>query len=387
MKTILPILPTAGSTTDGRVNQRVVNHYLSLAYLTRGYKNYGDASDFANAKSYATAAINGQGLTLKFSGNNATKGVFWPGNEKNAEIIFSVQYSSGSLSAATNGNSQASYYGAYLGGSEANPITGTNPGDGTPYENTKLQPTSKLYKLLSADASDTRFGDTFMQSVNGITTTGLSFYSFFAITPLATKIMFYYPNPALPFDEATWRAADPTNRTVTTIKLAGIDFANWANIAGADKQFPCVKKFSDPSSKATFNTKSSTRDIFLARLAETYLIRAEAEFKLGDAANITAATADINIVRVRSNATPITSSDVTIDYVLDERARELTGEYQRWEDLARTGTLTTRVPGNNPRVPTAASMNGSDGNPKLLRPIPQNAIAVNAATITQNPGY
>ena len=385
MKSALDNLPAAGATPDGRVNKRVVNHFLSLVYLTRGYKSYAESDDFANAKAYATTAINGQGLTLKFIGtgtNATTKGVFWPGNEKNTEVLFSVQYSSASLSAATNGNSQAFYYGAYLGGPESNNASM----DGSPYMNTKLQPTAKLYALLSADPSDTRFGDTFMQSVLG-NGSALSFYSFFATAPLASKVMFYYPNPGVAFDEAAWRAADPTNRTATVIKPAGTNYANWADLAGLDKQFPCIKKFSDPSSKASFSTKSSTRDIFLARLAETYLIRAEAEFKLGDATNMSAAAADINVVRARSNATAITSADVTINYILDERARELAGEYQRWEDLARTGTLTTRVPGNNPRVATDAVMKGNDGNYKLLRPIPQNAIAANQATVAQNPGY
>lgn len=383
MKIALANLPAAGATPDGRVNKRVVNHFLALVYLTRGYQSFAESDDFTNAKAYATAAINGQALsTIKFSGTAANKGVFWPGNEKNAEILFSVQYSSASLSAATNGNSQAFYYGAYLGGPESNNATM----DGSPYMNTKLQPTAKLYALLSADANDTRFGDTFMQNVYG-NGTALSFYSFFATAPLATKIMFYYPNPGVAFDEAAWRAADATNRTATVVKPAGTNYANWADLAGLDKQFPCIKKFSDPSSKSSFSTKSSTRDIFLARLAETYLIRAEAEFKLGDATNMTAATADINVVRSRSNATAITSADVTIDYILDERARELAGEYQRWEDLARTGTLTTRVPGNNPRVATSAIMKGSDGNFKVLRPIPQNAIAANQASVSQNPGY
>lgn len=150
-----------------------------------------------------------------------------------------------------------------------------------------------------------------------------------------------------------------------------------------DKEYPCVKKFSDPDQP--FNTTGSRRDIFLARLAETYLIRAEAYIKLGG--KLTEAKNDINVVRTRAGATAITEANATIDYVLDERAREFAGEYNRWNDLKRTGKLVSYVTANNPDVPSDATMKGNDGNYKILRPIPQDAIGLNSATITQNPGY
>ena len=372
MKTALAALP---ATAVNRVNQRVVNHYLSLVYLTRGYETYGSPSDFQSSVEYATAAINNQGLTLPFDGKT---GIFFPGNEKNAEIIFAVQYSSTSLANVTSGNSQASSFGAYLGGSDG------AVNDGMTYMNTKLKPTMRLYNLLSADANDKRFAGTFMQELYGVVATGkCSFYSYFKKydTRNDLEVLMYYPKPGqTQADVDAWKAINPAKRSATTIKFPGTN--NWEK-NDLDKDYPCIKKFSDPD--APFNTTASRRDIFLARLAETYLIRAEAYIKMG--AKQTEAKNDINVVRTRAGAATINESEATIDYILDERAREFAGEYNRWYDLKRTGKLVQYVSAYNPDVPSEANMKGSDGQYKVLRPIPQDAIGLNSATVVQNPGY
>jgi len=92
-------------------------------------------------------------------------------------------------------------------------------------------------------------------------------------------------------------------------------------------------------------------------------------------------------VRTRASASLITESDASIDYILDERAREFAGEYNRWYDLKRTGRLVQYVSNYNPDVPSESYMMGEDGYYKILRPIPQDAIGLNTATIKQNPGY
>lgn len=372
MKAALSALP---ATAANRVNQRVVNHYLSLVYLTRGYETFGTPADFQSAVDYATSAINNQALTLPFDGKT---GIFFPGNEKNAEIIFSVQYSSTSLVNVTSGNSQASSFGAYLGGADG------AVNDGMTYMNTKLKPTMRLYNLLSADANDKRFAGTFMQELYGVVSTGkCSFYSYFKKfdTRNDLEVLMYYPRPgAVQADVDAWKAINPSKRSATTIKFAGTN--NWEK-NDLDKDYPCIKKFSDPD--APFNTTASRRDIFLARLAETYLIRAEAYIKLGT--KQTEAKNDINVVRTRAGAASITEASATVDYILDERAREFAGEYNRWYDLKRTGKLVQYVSTYNPDVPSESNMKGNDGKYKILRPIPQDAIGLNSATITQNPGY
>jgi starch-binding outer membrane protein, SusD/RagB family len=81
-------------------------------------------------------------------------------------------------------------------------------------------------------------------------------------------------------------------------------------------------------------------DWYVFRLAETYLIRAEAYFwknQLGLAAN------DINIVRQRANAVPISAAAVTIDYIFDERARELYLEEKRHDEMARVSFIMAKL--------------------------------------------
>jgi hypothetical protein len=94
------------------------------------------------------------------------------------------------------------------------------------------------------------------------------------------------------------------------------------------------------------------------------------------------AAADINLVRARANARPVDAASVNIDYLLDERARELVGEEPRRLTLARLGKLYERVVKYN-----AVSKNSIKPFHNLL-PIPQTAIDANAgAVLKQNEGY
>ena len=132
------------------------------------------------------------------------------------------------------------------------------------------------------------------------------------------------------------------------------------------------------------------RDIYAMRLAETYLLRAEAYLGKGDKGN---AAADINVIRSRANARLITSADASLDYILDERARELFSEEFRTCTLMRLGILYERtkkysmiLKGDGSIVPSNASLTIQPHN--NLWPIPQNSIDMNGgAILEQNPGY
>jgi hypothetical protein len=125
----------------------------------------------------------------------------------------------------------------------------------------------------------------------------------------------------------------------------------------------------------------TTKDLYLIRLAETYLLRAEAHFRNGDNAS---AAADINAVRARANASPITAGDVTLDYILDERARELMTEEPRMRTLIRMGNLVERV--RKYDIDPVSRETIQDFN--RFWPIPQSAIDANTGSVLkQNPGY
>jgi hypothetical protein len=73
------------------------------------------------------------------------------------------------------------------------------------------------------------------------------------------------------------------------------------------------------------------------------MMRAEALFRLGGAENIQAAVNDINLIRQRAygdDSGNIEVADLTLDFIIDERAREFYYEAQRRTDLVRFGKFT-----------------------------------------------
>ncbi|MFT5386142.1 MAG: hypothetical protein ACI81W_003554, partial [Saprospiraceae bacterium] len=98
------------------------------------------------------------------------------------------------------------------------------------------------------------------------------------------------------------------------------------------RQNPGVLKFFDDQVEPT--DRNHYKNIMVYRLAETYLIAAEANLMLG---NTGIALDYVNNVRNRANASSIASVDLQV--ILDERARELAFEGQRWYTLKRTGKL------------------------------------------------
>ena len=142
---------------------------------------------------------------------------------------------------------------------------------------------------------------------------------------------------------------------------------------------------------ATFQLKSIAGttyvDQYMFRLSETYLLRAEAYLKLGDKDK---AAADINVVRARAHAKPVEASKVDIDYLLDERMRELGIEEKRRLTLMRMGKLYDRVMKCNPYYADPKTNGDGLGMQKTYEvwPIPQSAIeANNGAVLEQNPNY
>lgn len=345
---------------NGRVTRRAVEHLLAKVHLTRGYEAFGASDDFSKAATYADNAIAGQALTIPF-------GELWmPGNEMNEEVIFSVQYDQASISADPTelGNMQASFFGPYQGGSES-------AGD-APYRTYTLCPTQYAIDLF--DETDARWEGTFMTKVYE------RYYDFFDVEDHSslTVTEFYAPKWAsTPEDLATYEAEYP----VAEIHPYG-DYVPSVS-RNFDYETIPVRKFDDP--KSLFGDgRVSSRDIILSRLAETYLIAAEAYLQSGDPAT---GLLRLNEVRRRAGVADATLADFDIDYILDERGRELLGEYHRWFDLKRTGTLVERASKHHYLI-EESNFVGANGELKILRPIPLEALDLNQNNdFPQNPAY
>ena len=120
----------------------------------------------------------------------------------------------------------------------------------------------------------------------------------------------------------------------------------------------------------TIKFRNQYGNIQVLRLAEMYLTRAEANLRAGTSVGDTP-LADVNLIRARAGATPLTAAQLDVAAVLAERRRELAFEGTLIHDLKRTkqnvGTLTYN-------------------SPRLIFPIPLREVTTNAA-LTQNEGY
>lgn len=164
-----------------------------------------------------------------------------------------------------------------------------------------------------------------------------------------------------------------------------VEKSHYAKLDTNQMLYPTLRKVEGNISwlggTSLFNKGFTSSDFIVYRLAETYLLRAEAYMRKGELAK---AAEDINVVRARANAKPVQASNVTLDYILDERARELITEEPRHRTLVRTNKLVERVRKYNMRDDARATIQDKHA----FWPIPQKAIDANFSTkLEQNPGY
>lgn len=147
--------------------------------------------------------------------------------------------------------------------------------------------------------------------------------------------------------------------------------------------FPITKKYEDPT-RLEIATQYGKRDAYVFRISEMYLIAAEAELMRG---NTSGALGYINTLREARSvegqeaAMQVDAGVLDIDFILDERARELATEFQRYFDLKRTGKLVERVRAYNSDAQAIQDFHA-------LRFIPQSQLdAMTNSDGYQNPGY
>lgn len=165
-----------------------------------------------------------------------------------------------------------------------------------------------------------------------------------------------------------------------TVKLTPLAASEPVTNASNAQNWPSTRKWDwAPSVAADLQQSSNFNDMIYLRLAETYLILAEAQFKLGELAD---AATTINALRNRAKAPVVTAAQVDMNLILDERSRELVTEEHRRYTLLRTGTWFTRTQLYNKNAGPLITLRDT------LLPIPQSVIDANLTKpMPQNPGY
>lgn len=356
-------LPVTASNY-GRVTKPAAENLLANVYLARATSEAKQPDDYSKAADLAKGVINNYSFKLLDDFGK----VFEQGaGEKNAEVIWSIQSNKEIISNGL-GNSMHLYF---LMKYDDLPGMQRDVANGRPYA--RFKPTNFVLNDLFDRQLDSRYTKSF-------------------------KRVFYCNKPGtytINGNSVNLKTGDTAlylaDREYTPSELSQIKYNVWPPSKQNERVFPTLTKFLDPERK-DINDQPGSRDLLFSRLAETYLTAAEALLMSGhpdEAADY------INAVRRRAavtGSTPaeteanrqameITSAQLDIDFILDERARELLGEGARWLDLTRTGKLVDRVKKYNP----VAAANIQPFH--VLRPIPQEQIDRTSGEFKQNDGY
>jgi len=207
-----------------------------------------------------------------------------------------------------------------------------------------------------------------------------------------------YPNPYLlslypagdkrlnAFYKLFWVFDDP--KTLPAGKTLGEKATSTNASIYFDQFYPACFKYVDQWTKLAPNEAQSFKDIIIYRLAETYLIGAEAHMRIGGPGDATAVKY-LSAVRERAGLGAY-SGEVTERLILDEDARELAFEGQRWYTLKRLGKLVEQVKlyAGDPAVNAIQGRTGIQDY-HVRWPIPQSEIdnMKGKGDFSQNPGY
>jgi hypothetical protein len=382
----LPAGPKSNGVLPGKATAAAAKHVLAKVYLTRAGSSAKQADDYQNAFNTAVDLINSKG-SLGLSLLSDFGKIFNEGNETNDEVLWTVQHTP---NIAYNGpnNSGISNFSAdnvlnhmWVPQYEKRPGMVRDVFHGRPY--IRCIPTRWLTDTVFKErVYDTRYGKTFQ------TVWYANRPDYPAGYPLWTSPLPAGAPPTAVVGQPKFKLGD------TAIYMPGVDVTD-AKIAATPYLVIPPRKYDNtmcPAMFKYFDTKRadlnapSIRPVIAFRLAETYLIAAEAAFMLNNTAD---AVKYINVVRERAaspgNATnmDITTANLSLDFILDERSRELCGEIVRWWDLVRTGKLLERV-----------KLHNKEAAPNILakhtlRPIPQAQIdaVTTGDQYPQNPGW
>ena len=362
-------LPPVAAESNGRIYQAAAWHLLAEVYISLGMTT-GNASYYDQAIAAASKVIDGQAgsyqLMAQRFGDLSRPGdvfsdLFWNNQQNrasgNMEVIWAWQFESFTLGGGTSG-----------GGN--NNVRFWAP------EQERIRTPNGVSNIAS---------DSLIRGIGVNSPTNYFKYDIWRLDPndmrnskYNIRREFYYNNPADAeyFGKKVRTARDASGRLV----VAREDGSLTTQVLDTLRVwYPWIRKIDGAPFDDNVTSGKTSNDIIVMRLAETYLLRAEAYFRKGDLTN---AAMDLNALRNRANALEISAGDVTIDFILDERVRELITEEPRRRTLQRMGVLYDRVTRYNP--PSASTIQPFHE----LWPIPQKFIDSNTgAVIQQNPGY
>jgi len=371
-KAIGNLPPSAKSTRTGAVTGATARHLLAKVYLTRGYKSFAESTDFENAYKTAKSLID-DAPSLQISLASDFADIFKAGNEDISEVLMNVQYSTDKT--YSGGHDLNHYFVArYDDAMKARDFV-----NGRSYRWYRGNPW--LYNEAFADKeNDTRYRGTFQSVwiVQQTNQTRASYSYRVKINGQDVEFTTGFPNVG---SRGIYLPGKPMTKEEIQAEIDNgggmvIPSTHYADPTGNNSNviFPTMTKYLDPTRSAWTSDvgENSRRPIIIYRFAETYLIAAEAAIKNNQP---DLAVPMVNAVRERAAAEGkieemrITQDKMTLDFILDERTRELCGENMRWLDLVRTGKLIERV--------QKYSTDDAKSNiqPKhVLRPIPQEQI-------------
>ncbi len=341
----------------GRATKAAAEFLLGKVLLRRSYTSYAASDDASRAETLFSNVINNYGFELLDD-----YGDLWDiNNQQNSEIIWNLTISKAAVDDGTDAEGHRGHLYFLMEYDKQRGMT-RDITNGRPWK--RFRPTPFLLSLWNRDV-DTRYDKGFKHV----------WYANKEVSDERGNLVvgdtaLFIPGPG---KDVNW----PEDRkdAAPYVVYTADDYS--------ERIFPSMNKWID-ATRPDRQKVQGQRDVVLMRLADAYLFRAEARLQQ---TNTSGAADDINVVRTRAAvdgmeaAIQITASDVTLDFLLDERAREMYGEHARWWDLTRTGKLAERVRLHNPQ----GAANVQDYH--MLRPIGQDQIDRTLGGYPQNPGY
>lgn len=349
----------------GRLGKAAALQLLGKVYLTRAYKTFANPLDFELAAEHLDRIIEDPDSPYSLLDSYAS--VYDENNQNNAEVIWAIQYGK-DKNYIGGGNPQQSLFGFNIVALEPDLFDRVQSDYSSMSRGYWINP--RVHELFENPYVDSRYDATFQRE-------------FYVNNPNSDdygKLGIYFPR---------WNDdSGNTNEAINYYAFKEDGDYKWYPqstalpiLTTAVDRMPIIKKFKD--TQIDWGGPGSREDVIF-RLSDTYLLSSEANLGAG---NLDKTLNRINTLRRRAAVTPserdnMEVSSVDIDFILDERARELMGEHDRWFDLKRTGKLIDRAKEYNIFVEKYNNI----GNNHLVRPIPQDEIN-KVDGLTQNTGY